>query len=372
MPVLGTYLLISFAHEETVVGRVLSLRPLVALGLISYSAYLWHQPLFAFLRIRSTAEPADWHYLVLTALSLLAAYLTWRYVEKPFRNRTWLSRSQVFALSVATSLLFVLASVWILLQQGALSRFSEDQQSLLVKLEKSNYQTKGFNAVAGKSLQSSRGLLIVGDSFAQDFFNMAAENGYLKNRDVSAYYIPNACGVVASRKVDLNDYVSESKRARCTKHPRFEAVQFMANLKKAETVFVVSNWLGWQIEFVPETLEYLSSKTNATIVIVGGKRFETPRHWSYLGLSALERAQRTVVIPTPLVMTNNQLGELLPPTSFIDGYAAFCDKGQRCRVFTPAGDPISNDGSHLTREGARFYGRILIRNTRLKDLLEPN
>ncbi|MFM8521021.1 MAG: acyltransferase family protein, partial [Acidimicrobiaceae bacterium] len=50
LPTLGTALVIVFATQQTLTGRILSWKPLVGLGLISYSFYLWHQPLFVFAR----------------------------------------------------------------------------------------------------------------------------------------------------------------------------------------------------------------------------------------------------------------------------------------------------------------------------------
>ncbi|MGH6618976.1 MAG: SGNH hydrolase domain-containing protein, partial [Alphaproteobacteria bacterium] len=70
---------------------------LVGIGLISYSAYLWHQPLFAFARIRSLHAPGAWTMTLLLAAAFVLAYVTWRYVEKPFRNRANLSRLQIFS-----------------------------------------------------------------------------------------------------------------------------------------------------------------------------------------------------------------------------------------------------------------------------------
>ncbi|UOK72588.1 acyltransferase family protein [Ancylobacter polymorphus] len=87
VPVVGAALVVLFAHKGTFVARVLSARVLVGLGLISYSAYLWHQPLFAFARIRSLVEPAPALMMALAVLSIGLAYLSWRYVEQPFRRR---------------------------------------------------------------------------------------------------------------------------------------------------------------------------------------------------------------------------------------------------------------------------------------------
>lgn len=104
MPVVGTALILLFAQQGTQVARVLSMKLPVAIGLVSYSAYLWHQPLFAFARLRSLHEPALWIMLLLAVLSFGLAALSWRYVEQPFRAgpRTWLARRPaVFGASLA-------------------------------------------------------------------------------------------------------------------------------------------------------------------------------------------------------------------------------------------------------------------------------
>lgn len=86
-PTIGAALIIGFAQQGTLAGRTLSNKLLVSIGLISYSFYLWHQPLFAFARIRSIDEPSASLLLALAALAAGLAYLTWRFVEQPFRDR---------------------------------------------------------------------------------------------------------------------------------------------------------------------------------------------------------------------------------------------------------------------------------------------
>lgn len=84
-PVLGASLIILFGAQQGWTTRLLTSRPLVGIGLISYSTYLWHQPLFAFARIRTVREPTPELMFALAALSLVLGWATWRWVERPFR-----------------------------------------------------------------------------------------------------------------------------------------------------------------------------------------------------------------------------------------------------------------------------------------------
>lgn len=88
VPILGAALIILFADSETLTGRFLSHPICVQLGLMSYSAYLWHQPIFAFARISKWANPTESGKLLgLGICALILGYLSWKYVEQPFRDR---------------------------------------------------------------------------------------------------------------------------------------------------------------------------------------------------------------------------------------------------------------------------------------------
>ncbi|PVA11642.1 hypothetical protein DC366_01365 [Pelagivirga sediminicola] len=104
LPVVGSMLITLFADSKTWTVRLLSVRPMVVMGILSYSAYLWHQPLFAFARIRSLSEPSLWLMSALAVATLMLAWLTVRYVEAPFRRRTLLPRRRGMLTASAASI----------------------------------------------------------------------------------------------------------------------------------------------------------------------------------------------------------------------------------------------------------------------------
>ena len=115
VPVLGTAFILVFADKNTMTGRLLSVPFFVGIGLISYSAYLWHQPIFAFARIYNITPPPQLLMLALALLSIGLAYLSWRFVEQPFRRTKTgplKSRKSVFLASGVGMVLFLAFGVY--------------------------------------------------------------------------------------------------------------------------------------------------------------------------------------------------------------------------------------------------------------------
>lgn len=105
IPVAGTALVLGFARQGTQTAQLLALRPLVGLGLISYSAYLWHQPLLAFARIRNVAPPEGPLLWGLLAATFGLAWFSWRFVEQPFRGTApWLPGGRRIGLATLASI----------------------------------------------------------------------------------------------------------------------------------------------------------------------------------------------------------------------------------------------------------------------------
>lgn len=106
IPTIGTGLLILCAVPKTVIHKLLSLKFIVGIGLISYSAYLWHQPLLAFAKHVFSEEVPELLMLCLCLMSLVAAWFSWRFIETPFRNRKRFDRASIFRLSAVGILMF--------------------------------------------------------------------------------------------------------------------------------------------------------------------------------------------------------------------------------------------------------------------------
>lgn len=99
VPCLGALLVILFAAPSNLAGRLLGLRPVVFVGLISYSLYLWHQPLLAFTRI-ATGSGDRWLMLAVVAACFPVAAASWRFVETPAR-RMAMPRLRLFGSAAA-------------------------------------------------------------------------------------------------------------------------------------------------------------------------------------------------------------------------------------------------------------------------------
>lgn len=112
-PCAATAILLLCARRNTFVGRLLSIKFLVFTGLLSYSLYLWHQPILVFLRLMGIEPAAPIVFCGFLILSYILSYFSWRFIETPFRKRRdgmFTRRGiSVFAL-VMSSVLFVIGT----------------------------------------------------------------------------------------------------------------------------------------------------------------------------------------------------------------------------------------------------------------------
>jgi peptidoglycan/LPS O-acetylase OafA/YrhL len=86
VPTIGTALILLYSSTNTISYQLLSNKFLVYIGLISYSAYLWHQPIFALTRHAIPEDISTLTYIFLILLTLGLSVLTYKFIENPFRK----------------------------------------------------------------------------------------------------------------------------------------------------------------------------------------------------------------------------------------------------------------------------------------------
>lgn len=105
LPIAGAMMFIWFAKRGELATEVLSSKPFVAIGLVSYSFYLWHFPIFAFARIQNST-PSDYDKVEHITLALVMATLTYFLIERPARKPNLVSRRKF-----VTTILIVLVTL---------------------------------------------------------------------------------------------------------------------------------------------------------------------------------------------------------------------------------------------------------------------
>jgi hypothetical protein len=361
IPTAGACLVIACAGPGTLAHKLLASPPLVGVGLISYSAYLWHQPLFAFARLRTSEEPSWRLSCALSALALGLAYLTWRYVESPFRRSSVISRAALVRSALGCwALLLGLA-----LASGATDGFSERIRPADVALAaiadtdaQGRYVIARFASLDRDFSQQGGAtkVLVVGDSYAQDFVNAIFESGNLAGAEVRTVSFGTECQIYVG-PLDVSEHIPPGMRAECARARRSPDLQ--RRVADADVVVLAASWRHWSAQLLPGTLRQLETGPKRRVFVVGPKRIGEINIRELLQSASAVREQESQPVAASTSEMERTLAAVLPDGTYVSMQSAVCGTGPTCRLFTPSGELISFDGNHLTRAGAAFAGRNL-------------
>ena len=251
VPTVGAGLIILFASQGTLVNRLLSTKGFVGIGSISYSAYLWHNPLMVFVRHRSLTEPSQWLMGLLCIFTLILAYVSWRYVERPFRNKQAISRKFVFGASGV--LIGVTFSIGIMgyLSQGIPERTDND---LALKVEGMINESPKLTDKCGKGFIDSEAcryggdkpkILLWGDSYADHLVPaLKSSKSIIPFTEQTLF----ACRPVLGISIFKHD---KEWRDRCIEHNP-EVFSFLKNTKSLKYVVLASPFSFNGTEYIDE------------------------------------------------------------------------------------------------------------------------
>jgi peptidoglycan/LPS O-acetylase OafA/YrhL len=341
----GICLILLFGGRDDPAGRVLASKPFVGIGLISYSAYLFHQPIFAFVRLASLDQPSVALMLGLLVPILLCAWLSWRFVEQPCRDRSRVSTRKLLIGSLAAALVTIAVGATFQLTSGFYQRWPElaDQKARgrFANIEY-NLGPERFEKVSLPASSDKVRVLVIGSSFARDFINMALETGRVGNH-IFALRARADCEVLKAEEIE--------------------------QARNADFIVLASRPSPGQVRCIARRIKRLSGLTSAQIIIIGRKSFGYNNN-AIMRLPAAQRIDWRVLPLAEALAANAAARRALPPESYVDVIGMLSDARGRVRVFTPEGRFISQDREHLTRPGAIYVGAIIFRHPALQALLD--
>jgi len=369
-PTLGTLLIILTATKDTLIYKILSNKTIVFLGLISYSTYLWHQPIFVFSRQLILGEISQHFYLFLSLISILMGYLSWRWIEKPFRDRQRFSQETIFSLSVLFIMLFSLIGFGIHKTDGLKNQLEEFYTNkgvpLLVNVPEERKLIQAFQKEEtllppGRIFtceKNCRKLLVLGDSFGEDAYRSLVTTSSPHN-EVRYVNIDDQC----LYKIKTLDHLTDSTI--CHSNEVLESL-----LMNADTIVLSSNWESSSLESVYEFINLLKNSFNHKIFIVGSIVFAP---LSSISIKLVRNGYEKKDLPKVLYSTqrwdllevNRKLkgfSQLQEGVTWIDKSRFFCNNNLlECYLFNKEGMPRIWDHGHLTSREYPPFGRYLFK-----------
>jgi len=346
-PVLGAALVIMSRSSA------LAAKPLVWVGLISYPLYLWHWPLISFAAIRSA--DSELNRLALVALSVLLAWITFKFIELPIRKGSVRVAPRWLAAGLACT---ATAGLAVYLNAERVIRYPLEVERVL-EMAGFDYR-KGTRFTAcwlteeptfDPACKSDR-IFIWGDSHAAMLATGLPVSGVMARSSCPPLlgFAPSPC---ASGNNDVLAAISETKPA---------------------TVIIFAAWPNYSSDWsrwpFPGTLEdTISAVRNAgagQVVVLGpapqwsrALPYEIFENWRSTG----RIAQRLEPAPLPYATIEKYLSEAAENAGaqFVSLYDELCnDRG--CMTMTDSGDPIIYDPAHLSPPGATYIFSNVLAN----------
>ncbi|VVO99110.1 hypothetical protein PS880_02716 [Pseudomonas fluorescens] len=371
VPTVGASLIILFATPATFAGKLLGSRIFVGIGLVSYSAYLWHQPLFAFARYRISPNLDLTVVFVLLLLTTILAFLSWRFIEKPFRQARAFNSKRLAFFSALVPICLLIYGFAGYATDGNLSRYDTKSMEVLgFTKERSDFVWSRADQLNLREFSdgADHKVLVIGDSMAADFVNALHETKYYDKSDFSFYRINHACGNLYLEE-SFADKIEKDFQQTCLNENWYNNSKIKKLLAEADRVILVSVWIPWQVELLDKSIDNLEKDFGQGKFFVVGRKFFGPVDLPKL--SSLSFDQRLSYRSSPdagISNINKLLSSKIKDGHFLDLEADICPNN-RCPLFDMNGILMSYDGSHLTPAGAKYLAERISTHPFLKSVL---
>ena len=378
IPTVGAALLIHFGRDtRSPAARILALAPLTFIGRISYSLYLWHWPMVVFAeKYQLFGEPGLFRKAVIIALSCVAAWLSWLWVEQPFRGRrATISRKALSGAAAGCMAVLGLAGGLAQTNNGWPARFpgiasvsdSGQYAAEHAETEWQQFRARGCFAddVSGWSKEqcflsrhARSNALLWGDSFAASY-----AYGFFRNEranfDVLQYTSPSCPPIVGYHA---------ASRPQCA--PFNKNVADIIRHYKISTVIMAANWNIYlrrgkmRYGDIEDTVGYLR-RMGVRVILVGQSPlfpFAYPDEYFFRTFGT-EQAERAYYAPLDVAPDMNmRMATLAADAAFFDPLSFLC-RGTEC-VFKQGKLYLFYDYGHYTHYGSRKVVNALLDATK--------
>ena len=193
VPIIGVCLIIWFSTKDEFVTKILSTKLFVGIGLISYSLYLWHYPIFTFVKINLLVSGNIVYKLLLVPIIIILSIISYYYIEKPFRSRKFNFKKTIIILGILIFSLIIF-NLKVIHNNGYKIRI-ENLKNINPNYNADNFflgQTRMEKTKANLKKFDSKdfNIVIAGDSHGEDLFNALSLNRELFN-SVNFFFVGN-------------------------------------------------------------------------------------------------------------------------------------------------------------------------------------
>jgi peptidoglycan/LPS O-acetylase OafA/YrhL len=278
LPVVGAALLLMPLPADSLVVRGLSLRPVVFLGQISYSLYLWHWPIIVFFRHYNLAvAPTLVQSLLLVGVMLPAAWLSWQFVEQPIR-RSKLRPIFIFGVGAASASAIGALGSFVIIAAGYPQRISDDakaMRSLAVMWEWPSMTwtpipdlQRYYFEFGSPWTESSRRALLWGDSHAQHLAPLLEP--FAKRAGTSVLLYAGCPAVIDNRIIKRygGEQIPPSYSRDCAES-RARGIEFLQRHPEISLVILTAAWTSLLDVFYNNDPQERSSEIGGALLEAG-------------------------------------------------------------------------------------------------------
>ncbi|CCP02091.1 Putative O-acetyltransferase [Erwinia amylovora Ea644] len=359
-PCVGSFLII-LAGQQSVISRLLALKPVVYIGMISYCLYLWHWPIIVYARMFFNFAPGV-REAVIVALTLGLAVASRYLIEIPFR----------YKLSYVTAARTVTASVigLVVMAGGTLYKGHFDNHSGHFSpqaLALAHYAE--YNKMPEFNYQYRRGQCFVDGKNEEDkpfdrafcLQTTAAEKNYVMIGDSHAAHLWRAISLAAGDRVNVIQATSagckplsqQALRNPCSKLVDYVYDEWLPQ-HKVDGIIISARWAPEDIAPLRATLDHLRSRSD-NIMVMGPTVEYTEALPNLLAYQTDGRKDLVASSIKPEIRdTDRKMAEAMSRQGirYISVWSIVCP-GNFCRGLASDGRPFSNDYGHFTLSGAK-------------------